>query len=237
MQHKRRGRPRLKDSAPTTGPASSEHRRPAYPHRHVSDSTWKLPSASYARDSSRREYDSHHSRSFSQGSQTVAPRHHPYANPTHPTSAYAIGATRNTSSYFDLPSPFTAPLAYGTYPSPNSPNYYPCPNSQYPGTQPSDALSVQSSPYQKISPAKNEMQFSGAPAHPQLLLPLPECSPPSLLRKNSFPTHPHQSESSQYSECPVLHHTRLSPVTERRRDQVADSVKLPSLKDLGVPLR
>jgi hypothetical protein len=231
VQHKRRGRPRLKDSAPAASPASSEHRRPAYQHRHVSDNAWKLQSSSYPRDSSRREYHGHHSRSFSQGSQTVAPRHHPYANPTHPTSAYAIGTTRNTSSYFDIPSPLAAPSSCGIYPSPNSPNYYPYPDSQYTGAQPSDVLSAQPSPYPKISPAKHEIQFSGSPAHSQPLLPLPECSPP---RKNSFPTHPHQSEPSQYFERPGLHHTRLSPV---QRGQGGDSIKLPSLKDLGVPLR
>ena len=229
VQHKRRGRPRLKDTTPSTG--SPEHRRSSYLHRHVPDESWKLQSPPYVRGNLRR--DNHrHNGSFSQGSQNVAPRHHPYANPTPPTSAYAIGDTRNTSGYFDLPLPSRA---YNVYPAPNSPNYLIGPQQKEPMVSPHY-------PYQPSSSARPDMQFQGRPTHSQPLLPFPESSHSSLSRRGSSPSNFHQSESNHYPQRPVLLRTGSSPIKRRHVDQggdreAKDSVKLPSLKDLGVPLR
>ena len=237
VQHKRRGRPRLKDSTPSAGSLPSEHRRPSYLHRHVPDDSWKLQSSPYVRGNSRRDYH-HHNGSFSQGSQNVAPRHHPYANPTPPTSAYAMGNTRNTSGYFDLPSPSRT---YNVYPAPNSPNYYPYSNTQMTGPQQKEPMASPHSPYQPSSSDRPDMQFSGLPTHSQPLLPLPEFSLPSLSRRGSFPSNFHQSESNHYSQRPTLLRAESSPTTKRRHvdqggdPEAKDSVKLPSLKDLGVP--
>ena len=237
VQHKRRGRPRLKDSTPSTGSLQSEHRRPSYLNRHVSDDSWKLQSSSsYVRESFRRE-NFHHNRSFSQGSQTH--RHHPYAHPTPPAPAYAMGTNRNTSSYFDIPSPSSAAHSYGAYPAPNSPNYYPYSNSQLPGPHSNEPIPAPRSPYESTRP---ESQFAGAPTRSQPLLPHPagpESSHPNLTRRGSFPSGLHQSESSQYAQRPALPRTGSSSAIERHRDQAGDSdlVKLPSLKDLGVPFR
>jgi hypothetical protein len=235
VQHKRRGRPRLKDATPSTVSLPSEHRRSSYLHRHVPDESWKLQSPPYVRGNLRR--DNHrHNGSFSQGSQNVAPRHHPYANPTTPTSAYAIGDTRNTSGYFDLPSPSRA---YNVYPAPNSPNY-PYSNTQIIGPQQKEPIVSPHYPYQPSSSARPDMQFQG---HSQPLLPLPESSHSSLSRRGSFPSDFHQSESNYYPQRPALLRAGSSPITKRRHvDQggdreAKDSVKLPSLKDLGVPLR
>ena len=234
VQHKRRGRPRLKDTTPSTGSLPSEHRRPSYLHRHVPDDSWKSQSSPYVRQNLRRDYH-HHNRGFSQGSINVAPRHHPYANPTPPTSAYAIGSTRNTSGYFDLPSPSTA------YPAPKSPNYYPYSNSNIIGPHQKEPMASPHSIYQSSSSAKPDMQFPGLPTSSQPLPPFPESSHPSSLRRGSFPSNFHQSESNHYPQRPGLIRTESSPTTKRRHvDQGRDpgannSIKLPSLKDLGVP--
>jgi hypothetical protein len=229
VQHKRRGRPRLKDSTPSTGSLPSEHRRPSYLHRHIPNDSWKLQSPPYVRGNLRRDY--HHNGSFSQGSHNVAPRHHPYANPTPPTSAYAMGPTRNTSGYFDLPSPSRA---YNVYPAPNSPNYYPYSNAQIIGPQQKEPMASPHSPYQSSSSGRLDK-------HSQPLLPLPELSNPSLSRRGSFPPNFSQSESNHHPQRPALLRTGSSPTTKRRRinqggdSEVKDSFKLPSLKDLGVP--
>ena len=236
VQHKRRGRPRLKDSTPSTGSLQSEHRRPSYLNRHVSDDSWKLQSSSsYVRESFRREHvHNHHNRSFSQGSQSH--RHHPYAHPTPPAPAYAMGTTRNTSSYFDIPSPSSAAPSYGAYPAPNSPNYYPYSNSQLPGPHTSEPIPAPRSPYEST---RAELQFPGPPTRSQPLLPHPELSHPNLMRRGSFPSGLHQSEPRQNPQRPGLPRTGSSSAIEHHRDQAGDSdlVKLPSLKDLGVPFR
>lgn len=231
VQHKRRGRPRLKDSTPSTGAQPSEHRRPSYLHRHVPDDSWKLQSPPYVRENLRRNYN-HHNRSFSQGSLNVAPRHHPYANPTPPMSAYAMGNTRNTAGYFDLPS--------GAYPAPNSPKYYPYSNSHIIGPQQKEPMASLHSFYQSSSSTRPDMQFSDLPTGSQPLLPFPESSHPSLSPRDSFPPGFRQSESNHYPQRPVLPRTGSSPATKRRyidQGRVPEPVKLPSLKDLGVPFR
>jgi len=98
VQHKRPGRPRLKDSTPSTG---SLYQRPSYLNRHVSDDSWKPQSSSlYVPESGRRQQFLH-----------------PYAHYTLPAPAYAMGTNRNTQSYFDIPSPSSTAPTYGVYPA------------------------------------------------------------------------------------------------------------------------
>jgi hypothetical protein len=240
VQHKRRGRPRLKDSAPSANTIQSE-RRPSYLQRHVSDDAWKLQSSpSFARDSYRRDY---HHRSYSHGSHSDA-RHHPYADSTAPTSGYGThGPSRNSSSYFDLPSPSATKTSY--YPAPNSPNYYPSAHSpQLSSQHPIQTFTAVSSPYQSSHTASKEFQYS-QPA-PHSLLPLPDPHP-SMLRTGSFPSTSRQSESSFFPQRPSLNRAETTPGViqgiERRPEWgsdseiTGDSVTLPSLKDLGVPFR
>lgn len=80
--------------------------------------------------------------------------------------------------------------------------------------------------------------MSAPPERSQHLLPVPETSHPGLLRRGSFPSSLRQSEIPH--NRPVLHRSGSSPATEHPRvvrgeNEAADSVKLPSLKDLGVP--
>ena len=271
VQHKRRGRPRLKDSTPTSVNSLQSERRPSYLQRHVSDDSWKTSASSHSafhsRDPFGRESSYHHhhqhNRSFSQGSQS---RHHPYANPTPPTSGYALTTTTSRNSntaassantgYFDLPSPSSASHpSYSTYPAPPSPNYYPHPNSQLSGHQPRDAFPTPHSPYQVSSSTRTELLLSGPPTRSQPLLPLPESSHQNILRRDSFTAISVQSSDSvHYSHRPALNRADSTPATisgheraESRHaaagsgsgetDTVVDSVTLPSLKDLGVPLR
>jgi hypothetical protein len=150
-----------------------------------------------------------------------------------------MGTNRNTSSYFDIPSPSSAAPSYGAYPAPNSPNYYPYSNSQFPGPHSNEPIPAPRSPYESTRP---ESQFAVAPTRSQPLLPHPagpESSHPNLTRRGSFPSGLHQSESGQYTQRPALPRTGSSSAIERHRDQAGDSdlVKLPSLKDLGVPFR
>lgn len=231
VQHKRRGRPRLKDSTPSTGSLHSEQRRPSY-HRHVSDDSWKLQSSPYGRETLRRDYH-HHNRSFSQGSHSVASRYHPYG--IAPTSGSPIGSSRNTSGYFDLPSPASTAPAYNAYPAPNSPNYYSYSSPQLTGRQSKDSMPSPHSHYLLTSSARPDSQYPGPPTRSQPLLPLPDSSHPS------FPTNLRQSESDHYPQRGALLRTGSSPAAERHRlehgghPETNDSVKLPSLKDLGVP--
>jgi hypothetical protein len=237
VQHKRRGRPRLKDSTPSTGSLHSEHRRPSHLNRPVSDDSWKSQSSPYARESLRREYQ-HHNRSFSQGSQP-GPRHHPYGNPTAPTSAVPMRSIRNTSGYSDLPSPSSAAPAYNTYPAPNSPNYYSYSNSQKAGPHSKEPMAAPHSPYQSSPAARPDTQYSGPATRSQPLLPFPESNP----RRGSFPSNLRQSEPGQYAHRTALLRTGSGSAVERHRHEQGgdpepkDSVKLPSLKDLGVPFR
>lgn len=239
MQHKRRGRPRLKDSTPSTSSLHSEHRRPSYVNRHASDDSWKSHS-SYARESLRRDH--HHNRSFSQGSQS-GPRHHPYGNPGAPTSSLPMRNTRNTSGYSDLPSPSSAATAYDAYPAPNSPKYYSYSISQTTGPHSKEPMAAPHSPYQPNSAGRPDTQYSGLPTRSQPPLPLPEWSNPSLSRRGSFPLNSRQSETNLYAQRPALLRTGSGSAVERHRQEQGgdpepkDSVKLPSLKDLGVPFR
>ena len=245
VQHKRRGRPRLKDSAPGANSPQAE-RRPSYLNRHVSDEeAWKVqqPASPFsARDPFRRDYPHH--RSYSQGSQSAVPQHHPYGNPTPPTSGYAgLGTSRSPSGYFDLHSPSaTHPPSYSPFPAPNSPNYYPYPNPHTTGRQSRDAMPSPRSPYQNIATPRGDPQMSGHPTRSQPLLPLPDTSHQSLSRQDSFHSQPPPSESTHYSHRPTLHRADSMPATERGLERgtdadTNDSVTLPSLKDLGVPLR
>ena len=246
VQHKRRGRPRLKDSAPSAGNLQSE-RRPSYLHRHVSDDAWKYHTSSsaraapYFRDPFRREY--HHHRSFSQGSQPESSRTHPYAHhPTPPTSGgynvTAQGLRRDPQGYFDLASPSSQP-SYPQHQGPRSPNYYPPPpQSHYAGPPPRDSFPPPHSPYQTSSAIAKESPMSAPPERSQHLLPVPETSHPGLSRRGSFPSSLRQSEISHNQS--VLHRSGSSPAPEHSRvmrgeNEATESVKLPSLKDLGVP--
>jgi hypothetical protein len=248
VQHKRRGRPRLKDSAPSTNPGASEGRRPAYP-RHISDDSWKAESGiPYPRETARREYaDAHHNRTLSHGSQAVGHRHHPYANPTGaPTSAYGNKARRTSAGYFDIPLQSHNNLgsqsrAYPPQRGPNSPTYYPySPQLNVPPQN--DTIASPVSPYHPTPATRPDGQYSGQ-ATPQHLLPRPEATHPGLMRRGSFPSTIHQSEQGESPQRPPIFRTGSGPPTEYpgrdpKRDQEGnDSVKLPSLKDLGVPFR
>lgn len=248
VKHKRRGRPRLKDTAPSTNTGASESRRPSYLNRPVSDDDWKAQSgapSSHTRDNSRREYpSSHHNRSFSQGSQVVGPRHHPYANPTAPTSAYVGRALSRTSGYFDIPltsyNPGPQSRAYPHQPGSSSPSYYPYRSPQLPAAQEHDSIASPVSPYHPTPSSRSEGLYSGPGS--QHLLPLPEATHPGLMRRGSFPSIIHQSDQSQSPQRSPIFRTGSGPTEypghdERRGEDPSDSVKLPSLKDLGVPYR
>ena len=242
VQHKRRGRPRLKDSAPSVGSLQSD-RRPSYLHRHVSDDAWKYhisssPSSTpYPRDIFRREY--HHHRSFSQGSQSDNPRPHLYAPLTTPTSSGypSHGMTRNTSGYFDLASP-PLPPHYSSQRAPNSPNYYPHHHPQLTGQPPRDSFPPPHSPYQISSTIHKEAPTSAPPDPSHQLLHVSETRQPGLSRRGSFPASSRQSEIAHARPHP--HRSDSSPGIESRHgrnEQNEASDRLPSLKDLGVPLR
>jgi hypothetical protein len=73
-------------------------------------------------------------------------------------------------------------------------------------------------------------------------LPLPDPSHQPLSGRDSFHAQALSSESSHYSHRPTLHRAESAPSTERGLERATeadthDSVTLPSLKDLGVPLR
>ena len=235
VQHKRRGRPRLKDSTPSAGSLQSEHRRPSYLIRHVSDDSWKPQSSpSHVRESFRRERNDNQP-GFSQGSQHTH-RHHPYAHPTLPAPAHAMGSNRNRLSHVDIPSRSSAASSYGPYPAPNSPNYYP---SQLPAPHTNQPIPAPYLRYESAVSNPAELQFSRPPTRSQPLLP-PAESPPQLMRGESFSSGHRQSESGYYRQRPSPPRTGSSPpIEQRHRDQVGDPdlVKLPSLKDLGVPFR
>jgi hypothetical protein len=250
VQHKRRGRPRLKDSTPSAANTQSaaDHRRPSYLHRHISaDDEWKLHSSNFGRSSLRRDYQ--HSRSYSQGSHShsVTPRHQPYPNPTPPTP-YSVTRRNHPShpgpshsappppppnNYYDLASPNSQP-PYSAYPAPNSPNYYPYPTPNYPTIQSNEVNAPSYPPRSSIRSDPVQRSLS--------LLPLPESAPhPNLIRRGSYPTNLHPD----YPHRPSLQRTGSTPAMDRARNEsgggeiseTGDSVKLPSLKDLGVPLR
>jgi hypothetical protein len=247
VQHKRRGRPRLKDSAPSTTAGASEGWRPAYP-RHISADSWKTDTiTSYTRDHPRRENsDSHHNRTLSHGSQAVGPRHHPYANPTGaPTSAYGNKARRPSAGYFDIPLQShnlgSQSRAYPPQRGPNSPTHYPY-SSQLNAPPQNDTIASPVSPYHLSPLTRPDAQPSGD-ATQQHLLPRPEVRHPGLMRRGSFPSIVHQSEHGESPQRPPIFRTGSGPPTEypgrdpKRHQEGNDSVKLPSLKDLGVPFR
>ena len=107
-------------------------------------------------------------------------------------------------------------LELHAYPAPNSPKYYPYSNSHINGPQQKEPMASPHSPYQSSSSARPDMQFSGLPTRSQPLLPFPESSHPSLLRRGSFPSEFHQSESNHYPQRPALLRTGSSPATKRR---------------------
>jgi hypothetical protein len=232
VQHKRRGRPRLKDTAPTTGGPQSE-RRPSYLHRHVSDDAWKYQPSSptsaapYPRESFRREYQHH--RSFSQGS-----RHHPYAQPTPPTSTGypPHGTTRNAPGYFDIGSPPLPPKYPHQY-TPTSPNYFPPHQPQVTGQPSRDSFPPHHSPYLPSSSIPHELPNSAPPERSHHI---PDAHP-GLARRGSFPASLHQSETEV--QRPALHRTGSTSGAEARhvQNEGDSSDRLPSLKDLGVPFR
>jgi len=242
VQHKRRGRPRLKDTAPTIGGHQSQ-RRPSYLHRHVSHddsrkyhiSSSNSSSAPYPRESIRRDYQHH--RSFSQGSQSNNPQHHPYAHPTPPTSAgYPThNVMRNLPGYYELASPPLPPNYPGQH-APNSPNYYPPHQPQLTGQPQRDSFPPHRSPYQATSTVPKEIPRSPPPDRSHHLLQVAEQRHPGVLRRGSFPASFHQSETGQ--QRPALHRSGSASGADSRHvlnEQAEGSDRLPSLKDLGVP--
>ena len=245
VQHKRRGRPRLKDTVPSVATGASEGRRPAYP-RHLPDDSWKTESGiPYPREPAPREYaDTHHNRNVTHGS---GHRHHPYANPTGaPTSAYGNKSRRPSAGYFDIPlqshSLGSQSRAYPPQRGPNSPTYYPY-SPQLNAPPQNDMIASPASPYHSSPPTRPDRQYFNHVTQPQHLLPRPEATHPGLMRRGSFPSIVHQSDQGEAPQRPPIFRTGSGPPTEypgrdRNGDQEGnDSVKLPSLKDLGVPFR
>jgi len=241
VQHKRRGRPRLKDIAPSTTTGTSEPRRGSHLNRPVPDESAKAQSGAAVRENTRRE--SHHRRNVSQGSQALGPRHHPYATPTTPpTSGYDRGTS---SGYFDNAPPSHNPdsqsRAYHYPRGPNSPTYYPYFSAQFPTAQQNESMVSPVSSYHPTPSSRPERQYSGSVTQP--LLPFPDATHPGLMRRGSFPSIIRQSEQGQSPQRVPVHRTGSGPPTEypgrsQQRDQdPSDLVKLPSLKDLGVPFR
>jgi hypothetical protein len=227
VQHKRRGRPRLRESVPSVPSLQSDPRQSPYLHRHVSDDAWQYsPPPSYSRDALRRNYPppAHqqfhgHNRSFSQGSTSNRPLHYPYPHPTpppNPAYTHSLGPSRNSSSGFDAPNS-SRPYPYQT---PSSPTYY----SHRTGPAPRDSGNAPHPAYPSPTPQINELRPPGPPNHHQRLLPAPEDT--RVRGRNRRGSH--QSEDAP-----------------RREEQGASApvgggeepVTLPSLKDLGVPFR
>jgi hypothetical protein len=253
VQHKRRGRPRLKDTAPLSAPSAPNAKvlqnelsgRTSYHNHHDAR---KAPtqhraasSASYGAREPPRRGRHENNRSLSHGSQSLTHRHHPYALPNAPPTSAAyrnVGASSNAPSYFDIPphSPVRPPYVVAPYsPQLKPPSYYPHPTSAPPHSTKFPEL--RHHPYPS-SPPRN--LANGHPPRSEPRLPNMEASP-NLLRRGSFPSAFHQSEGGQLSlRRPPIHRTGSSPETERDHaaaEVTQDSVRLPSLRDLGVPFR